>query len=49
MYLSTLSDVIRAMGGQLELTARFPSGEVHILGLAGSETKAEPAMTNAKR
>jgi DNA-binding XRE family transcriptional regulator len=37
MYLSTLSDVIRAMGGQLELTAKFPSGEVHILALTGSE------------
>jgi DNA-binding transcriptional regulator YiaG len=49
MYLSTLSDVIRAMGGQLELTARFPSGEVHILALTGSETKNEPALTNAKR
>ncbi len=49
MYLSTLSDVIRAMGGQLELTAKFPSGEVHILALTGSETKAEPTMTHAKR
>jgi len=49
MYLSTLSDVIRAMGGQLELTARFPSGEVHILALAGIKTKEKPAMTTAKR
>ena len=40
MYLSTLSDVIRAMGGELELTVRFPSGEVHILALTGSESKA---------
>lgn len=38
MYLSTLSDVIRAMGGKLELTARFPNGEVHIVTLAGDET-----------
>src|SRR5271156_5115818 len=49
MYLSTLSDVIRAMGGQLELSAKFPSGEVHILALTGSEPKAEPTMTHAKR
>jgi DNA-binding XRE family transcriptional regulator len=49
MYLSTLSDVIRAMGGELELTARFPGGEVHILALTGSETKDEPTMTHAKR
>ena len=41
MYLSTLSDVIRAMGGQLELTARFPSGEIHILALTGSGTKSD--------
>ncbi len=49
MYLSTLSDMIRAMGGQLELTAKFPSGEVHILALTGSETKGEPAMAHTKR
>lgn len=49
MYLSTLSDVIRAMGGQLELTARFPGGDVHILALTGSEARSEPAMTNGKR
>jgi DNA-binding XRE family transcriptional regulator len=49
MYLSTLSDVIRAMGGELELTARFPSGDVHILALTGSETKSEPAWAHAKR
>jgi DNA-binding XRE family transcriptional regulator len=49
MYLSTLSDVIRAMGGQLELTARFPGGDVHILALTGSDARNEPAMTNAKR
>ena len=49
MYLSTLGDVIRAMGGQLELTARFPSGDVHILALTGSEIKGEPALVHAKR
>ncbi len=49
MYLSTLSDVIRAMGGELELTAKFPSGEVHILALSGRETTDEPAVTHANR
>lgn len=49
MYLSTLSDVIRAMGGQLELTVRFPGGDIHILTLTGSESKPEPALTHGKR
>jgi len=48
MYLSTLSDVIRAMGGELELTAKFPSGEVHILALSGSESKDESTVTQAE-
>ena len=30
MYLSTLRDFIAAMGGELEITARFPEGEVRI-------------------
>src|SRR6266436_3041269 len=31
MYLSTLQNVIAAMGGELELTARFPSGEARMV------------------
>jgi DNA-binding XRE family transcriptional regulator len=31
MYLSTLRNIIQAMGGQLELTACFPSGKVQVL------------------
>jgi len=31
MYLSTLRNVIQAMGGQLELTAHFPTGRVQVL------------------
>jgi DNA-binding XRE family transcriptional regulator len=31
MYLSTLRGVIAAMGGKLELTAHFPSGEAHVV------------------
>ena len=30
MYISTLRDFVRAMGGDLEITARFPEGEVRI-------------------
>ena len=31
MYLSTLRNIIQAMGGQLELTACFPTGKVQLL------------------
>lgn len=31
MYLSTLRNVIQAMGGKLELTALFPTGRVQVL------------------
>jgi transcriptional regulator with XRE-family HTH domain len=30
MYISTLRDYIRAMGGELEIIARFPDGQVKI-------------------
>ena len=30
MYISTLRNVIKAMGGELEITAKFPDGEVRI-------------------
>ena len=30
MYISTLRSHIRAMGGELEITARFPDGSVRI-------------------
>ncbi len=30
MYISTLRSYIRAMGGELEITARFPDGSVRI-------------------
>jgi transcriptional regulator with XRE-family HTH domain len=39
MYLSTLSDFIRAAGGTLELTARFPSGDVHLIRLQGASSQ----------
>lgn len=30
MYISTLRSYIEAMGGKLDIVARFPDGEVHI-------------------
>lgn len=30
MYISTLRSFIEAMGGELDIIARFPDGEVHI-------------------
>ena len=30
MYISTLRDFIQAMGGELEITARFPEGSIKI-------------------
>jgi transcriptional regulator with XRE-family HTH domain len=30
MYVSTLQDFVRAMGGELKITARFPDGVVEI-------------------
>ncbi len=33
MYISTLSDFVKAMGGELEIRANFPEGSVRISGL----------------
>jgi hypothetical protein len=38
MYVSTLKDFVRAMGGQLKITAHFPDGVVEISQF-GSEKK----------
>jgi len=37
MYISTLRNYIEAMGGELEITARFPEGDFHILQFDDSE------------
>jgi len=37
MYISTLRDYIRAMGGDLEIVARFPEGAVKISNFSASE------------
>ncbi|HVY91448.1 MAG TPA: XRE family transcriptional regulator [Bryobacteraceae bacterium] len=34
MYVSTLADFVRAMGGELEIRANFPDGTVRLTGLA---------------
>ncbi len=36
MYISTLGDFIKAMGGELEIRANFPDGSVRISGLAAT-------------
>jgi hypothetical protein len=38
MYVSTLADFIRAMGGKLEIRAVFPEGAVKLARL-GEETR----------
>jgi DNA-binding XRE family transcriptional regulator len=48
MYLSTLRSYIEAMGGQLEIRAVFPDGEIMIeqfgeIGRGGPVKRAEPA------
>ncbi len=53
MYLSTLRNVIQAMGGKLELTAHFPSGEAHVVALCAAErpgkkrTRSRRVVSNA--
>jgi transcriptional regulator with XRE-family HTH domain len=34
MYVRTLADFIKALGGELEIRANFPDGSVRITGLA---------------
>ena len=45
MYLSTLRNHIRAMGGELDIIARFPDGEVRIQNF--SESDEESPKQNA--
>ncbi len=43
MYISTLRSYIEAMGGQLDIIARFPDGDVHI-----SQFKEIESLQNSK-
>lgn len=47
MYISTLRDYIRAMGGDLEIVARFPDGAVRINNFA--EHEAPPKSAGASK
>lgn len=46
MYISTLRDFIAAMGGELEITARFPDGSVKIQQFEDAET-SEPSQARS--
>jgi transcriptional regulator len=41
MYISTLRSYIEAMGGQLDIIARFPNGEVYINQFENIDNSAE--------
>jgi hypothetical protein len=43
MYIRTLSDFVRALGGELEIRANFPDGTVRITGLGGLGDQARTA------
>ena len=49
LYLSTLRRYIEAMGGTLEITARFPDGDVRIDQFAGGKVKAKRKSANARQ
>jgi hypothetical protein len=34
MYVRTLADFVKALGGELEIRAKFPDGSVRITGIA---------------
>ena len=41
MYVSTLGDFIKALGGELEIRANFPDGTVRLTGLAEDTKSAD--------
>jgi hypothetical protein len=43
MYISTLLRFVEAMGGQLEIRAHFPEGDVRINQFEELEEKQQPA------
>ena len=43
MYISTLRDYIRAIGGDLDIVARFPDGDVKITNFADQGDVRQPA------
>lgn len=49
MYLSTLQNVIAAMGGKLEMTARFPSGDAHLVAFRASRRAGRKRVRTGRR
>jgi hypothetical protein len=49
MYISTLRNFINAMGGDLEIVARFPDGSVQISQFEDIAAKAEKSTTSVPR
>ena len=47
MYISTLKNVIKAMGGDLEIIAKFPDGSVQISQFEDIAAKAEKSHSPA--
>lgn len=49
MYISTLRKVIKAMGGELDIIARFPDGEVKVnqFGETECELPRSPTIVNS--
>jgi transcriptional regulator with XRE-family HTH domain len=45
MYLSTLRRLVEAMGGELEITAKFPDGDIRLGHLRASEPEPVAART----
>jgi transcriptional regulator with XRE-family HTH domain len=43
VYVSTLRRYIEAMGGELQIVARFPTGEAEIIQIASEEIQRETA------
>ena len=46
MYISTLRSYIEAMGGKLEIIARFPEGDVHVNQFEEIQDDNEYAVVN---
>ena len=49
MYISTLRSYIEAMGGKLDIVARFPNGEVHINQFKEIDEKIEKTQQAASK
>src|SRR5712692_8794166 len=47
MYISTLRDFVVAMGGELEITARFPNGAIRIQQFEDAESNESPVRSVA--